>query len=169
MEKPIRSKPRDWKEGRRFRAWELFQQGWKQCDIAAALGVTPGAVSQWIKRAQVEGNDALSRHLASGPKPKLTLAQRAQLPSLLARGAEAFGFRGDIWTTRRVATIIEREFCVHYHPAHVSRLLQEIGWTPQKPVQRAIQRKEAAIQEWLTERWPALKKRPRKKAEPLLG
>jgi hypothetical protein len=36
---------REWGEGRRRRAWELKQQGWKQQDIAAALGVTPGAVS----------------------------------------------------------------------------------------------------------------------------
>jgi hypothetical protein len=32
----------DWREGRRRRAWELKEQGWKQQDIAAALGVTPG-------------------------------------------------------------------------------------------------------------------------------
>ena len=166
MEKTTAYEPHDWKEGRRLRTWELFQQGWKQCDIAAAFGVTPGAVSQWLKRARVEGIDALKRHPTSGPQPKLTLEQRSQLPSLLARGAEAFGFRGDIWTTRRVATVIEREFGVRYHPAHVSRLLGEMGWSPQKPVRRATQRKEAAIHEWLTERWPGLKKGPMRKAEP---
>ena len=40
---------KDWKEGRRLRAWELYQAGWKQVAIAEALGVTPGAVSQWLK------------------------------------------------------------------------------------------------------------------------
>jgi predicted transcriptional regulator len=49
----------DGREGRRRRAWELKQQGWKQQDIAAALGVTPGAVSQcvsqWLKRARERG------------------------------------------------------------------------------------------------------------------
>lgn len=34
----------DWLEGRRQRAWELKQQGWKQQDSAAALGVTPEAI-----------------------------------------------------------------------------------------------------------------------------
>jgi len=42
----------DWREGRRRRAWELKQQRWKQQDVAAALGVTPGAVSQWLKRGR---------------------------------------------------------------------------------------------------------------------
>jgi transcriptional regulator with XRE-family HTH domain len=35
--------------------------GWKQKDIAEALGVTKGAVSQWLKRAREGGIDAL-RH-----------------------------------------------------------------------------------------------------------
>ena len=48
-----------WREGRRRRAWELQQQGWKQQDIAAALGVTPGTVGQWLKRAREQGVDAL--------------------------------------------------------------------------------------------------------------
>ena len=37
-------------EARRFRAWELNQQVWKRSVIVGALGVTPGAVSQWLKR-----------------------------------------------------------------------------------------------------------------------
>jgi predicted transcriptional regulator len=45
----------DWREGRRRRAWELKEAGWKQQDIAAALGVTPGAVSQWLSRARQRG------------------------------------------------------------------------------------------------------------------
>ena len=83
----------DWREGRRRRAWELKQAGWKQQDIAAALGVTGGAVSQWLSRAQAEGvEEGLRRHPAPGPAPKLTPEQRAQLPALLDRGAE-----GSVW------------------------------------------------------------------------
>ena len=47
-----RSEPADWKEKRRMRAYELKKQGWKQTDIAEALGVTDGAVSQWMNRAE---------------------------------------------------------------------------------------------------------------------
>ena len=82
------------------------------------------------------------------------------MPALLARGAEAYGFVGDVWTTPRVADVIEREFGVRYHPAHVSRLLRAVGWSVQKPIQRATQRDQAAIAAWYTERWPALKKGP---------
>src|SRR5918911_549897 len=148
----------DWREGRRLRAWELHEDGWKQCAIAAALGVTPGAVSQWFKRARLAGPAALRRHPAPGPAPKLTTKQRAGLPALLARGAEAFGWRGNVWTAPRVAVLIQDTFGVRYHPAHLSRVLRAIGWSPQKPRRRASQRNAAEIAAWFAERWPALKK-----------
>ncbi len=157
--------PHDWKEYRRLRARDLAEQGWNQCEIARALGVTEGAVSQWLKRARAAGREALHHHPAPGAPPKLTAEQRTQLPTLLARGAEAFGFRGDRWTTKRVAALIERTFDVRYHPAHVSRLLRSLDWSPQQPIERATQRKEEAIEAWLTERWPALKKGRKEKDE----
>src|SRR3972149_11066285 len=158
------NRPRTWQEGRRVRAWELHQQGRKRPDLAAALGVPPGAVSQWLKRAGEEGIEALRRPPAPGRRPRLSAEQRAQVPTVLAKGAEAFGFRGDVWTTARVATVIEGVFGVRYHPAHVSRLLRAIAWSVQKPIRRATQRDEAAIAAWYTERWPAIKRGPRKKA-----
>ena len=159
----------DWREGRRRRAWELKEQGWKQQDIAAALGVTPGAVSQWLKRAREYGVEALRRHPAPGRQPRLTAEQLAQLPTLLAPGPEAYGFRGQIWTCRRVAAVIRRAFGVTYHPAHVSRLLHAVGHSVQRPIERATQRDEAAIRAWWQERWPALEKKRPPKGAPSSG
>lgn len=164
MEASTSHRPVDWHEGRRLRAWALKQQGWTQQAIADALGVTPGAVSQWMSRAKRGGAEALHRRVAPGPTPKLTVEQRAQLPLLLARGAEAFGFRGAVWTARRVTAVIRRELGVRYHPNHVGKLLQAAGWSPQKPLRRASQRDEAAIAAWHDERWPALKKGLTRKA-----
>ena len=159
----------DWREWRRRRAWALKQQDWKQKDIAAALGVTPGAVSQWCTRARLGGVQALRRRTASGCPPKLTPEQRKQRPHLLAPGAEAYGFRGQVWTTKRVSHLLGLQFGVQYHPAHVSRLLRAVGWSVQHPIQRATQRNEAAIKAWREERWPALKKRRLRKSAPLSG
>jgi transposase len=150
----------DWREGRRLRAWELKQEGWKQRDIARALGVSKGAVSQWMKRAKQEGMEALKHRPPPGAKARLSEAQRAKLPELLARGAPAHGFRGEVWTCARVAEVIRKEFGVSYHPAHVSRLLRALGLSLQKPVRRANQRDEEAIRRWKEERWPELKKGP---------
>jgi transposase len=150
----------DWREGRRRRAWELKHQGWKQQDIAAALGVTEGAVSQWLARARAQGvEEGLRRHPAPGPAPKLTPEQLAQLPALLNRGAEAYGFRGDAWTCQRVGEVIRRTFGVTYDPSHISRLLHRWGDSVQRPIERATQRHDDAVRLWWEQRWPALKKK----------
>ena len=59
MKSATDERPADWKEARRLRAWELVRQGWKQTDVAAALGVTRGAVSQWVSQARQGGVAAL--------------------------------------------------------------------------------------------------------------
>lgn len=150
---------RDWREGRRLRAWELAAAGWTQGAIAEALGVTPGAVSQWMRRAREGGGAAaLQAHPPPGATCRLTEAQQGQVQAWLREGAEAHGFRGALWTSARVAQLIERRLGVRYHRHHVSKLLKSWGWSPQKPAQRARQRDEAAIERWRTERWPAIKK-----------
>ena len=160
----------DWREGRRRRAWELRQAGWKHAEIAAALGVTRGAVSQWLTRARVEGvEEGLRAHPASGRPPKLTPEQRAQLPALLDRGAEAYGFRGQVWTCKRVGEVIRRTFGVTSDPSPIARLLHRLGSSVQRPVERATQRDEAAIRGWWEQRWPALKKRRPTRAGALSG
>jgi transposase len=159
--------PNTWREGRRMRAWELHKHGWKQKDIAAALGVTEGAVSQWLKKAREQGMEALQHHPAPGATPKLSPEQQSQLPALLAKGAEAFGFRGEVWTTERVAQMIQQTFGVSYHRAHCSRLLRRLKQSLQKPIQKATQRDEVAIQSWKEQRWEELKKRPKPKSAPL--
>ena len=149
----------DWREWRRRRAWELKQAGWTQRQIAQALGVTEGAVSQWMARVRAGGPEALRHRPPPGGRPKLTAAQRADLLAVLARGAAYYGFTGDVWTSPRVAQVIRERYGVHYHPGHVRHLLRQLGWSRQKPVRRASQRDEGAIRRWWTERWPALKKR----------
>ena len=159
MEKTLSCRANDWREGRRLRAFELKQEGWKQREIADALGVSKGAVSQWMKRAEHEGVEGLMRKPPPGAPPRLGQEQRAKLPELVARGATAHGFRGEVWTCARVAEVISKEFGVSYHPAHVSRLMRALGLSLQKkPARRATQRDEEAIRRWKEERWPELKK-----------
>ena len=162
-------KKADWREERRKRAWALKQQGWLQKDIAVALGVSTSAVSHWCTRARKQGVEALAHRPPPGLAPRLSAEQRAQLPALLARGAPACGFSGDVWTTKRVAQVIERLFRVRYHPDHVSRLLHACGWSYQRPITRATQRNAAKIATWYEERWPSLKKGRANRERPSSG
>jgi transposase len=121
-------KKADWREERRKQAWLLKERGWKQQDIAVALGVSEGAVSQWLKRGREKGVEALNAQPSKGLTPRLNTEQKAQIPQLLAGGAKAYGFPDDIWTAQRVAIVIETAFGVRYHRDHVGRLLRESRW-----------------------------------------
>jgi transposase len=155
-----------WKEARRLQAWHLKQCGWSQRQIAQALGVSEGAVSQWMKRAREAGPEALRRRPPPGAPRRLSTAQLARLPGLLHRGPAAYGFRGELWTRTRIAAVIRLEFGVSYHPRHVGRLCQAVRWTPQKPTRRARQRDEAAIAHWREETWPAIKRGRKPSSKP---
>jgi len=137
---------------------ELKERGWKQSEIAEALGVTEGALSQWMKRAKEEGAEGLKHKPPPGAPSRLSENERAKLPELLAQGAEAHGFRGEVWTCGRVAIVIRKEFGVSYHPAHVSRVVRALGLSLQKPQRRAEQRDEEAIEPWKEKKWPSLKR-----------
>src|SRR5689334_3622111 len=110
------------REALRLQAWELKQQGWRQSEIATKLGVTPSAVSQWVKRATEKGSSALRQQPRGGRPCRLSGEEIDSLLILLEFGATAWGFSSDEWTNRRIAIVISQEFGVYYHPAHISRL-----------------------------------------------
>src|SRR4051812_25863718 len=118
--------PGDWREWRRLRALHLKEQGWYQRDIAAALDTTEETVSRWLGRARAGHPEALRAQPRPGRPPKLTPDQKRLIPEFLWHGAEAYGFRGEVWTCARIARVIEEEFGVRYHRGHVGRLLREL-------------------------------------------
>jgi transposase len=151
----------NWKEQRRFHAIDLKRQGWKQADIAVALKVSKGAVSQWVSMAKRQGKEILTSRPHQGRPSELSEEEKRVLPDHLSHGAEAYGFRGDVWTCMRVRKVVEWEFGVSYHKSHVARLLKELNWTPQRPVERASQRNEVEIAHWRQEIWLEMKKKAR--------
>ena len=103
--------PSDWREARRFRALKLKRKGWRQTDIAEALGVSDNSVSHWMKKAREGSKEALKTSPRPGRPPKLSEEEWTEkLPSLLEKGPEHFGFRGDVWTRKRVREVIKEEF-----------------------------------------------------------
>src|SRR5918999_4430995 len=154
----MNSTPYNWREARRLQAWHLKQQGWSPRRIAEALGLSEGALSQWMTRARDGGAEALRHRPPPGAPSRLTAEPRAHLPTLLQRGPEAPGFRGELWTRGRIAAVIRLTCGISYHLTHIGRVCKAICWSPQKPARRARQRDEAAIVQWQQETWPTLKK-----------
>ena len=144
---------------RRAEAIRLLEAGeMKQVEIAHHLGVTEAAVSKWKKQLADEGPQALQLRKATGRPPKLDQAAKQALVKKLDAGAVAAGFPTEQWTQARVKQVIEREFGVVYHQNYISRLLDDLGWSVQKPDPRAIERDEDLIRAWLSRDWPRIKK-----------
>ena len=147
-------------EARRLSVLPRIEQGESLAGIARQLGVSRQAVHQWAQQYRRRGAMGLRRRARPGRPPKLARRQLAQLPRLLARGAEAYGFSTAVGTTQRVAALLCKRFRVRYDRDHVCRLLHRFGWSWQKPAGRARERDEAAIPRWVQHTWPGLKKKP---------
>jgi transposase len=145
-------------ERRRRQAVALMKSGISLQEVARRVGVSLTSVCRWRRAVQEHGPTALKARPVSGRPRKLEDAQCQRLLELLLRGATAYGFSNDLWTLKRIAAVVRREFGVIYHSNHLWRLLRRAGWSCQTPERRAIQRDEEAIAHWKRYRWPHIKK-----------
>ena len=103
---------------------------------------------RWRDARRHGGPDALQVRFSPGRPLKLVVAERRRLVRLLLKGPMVQGYRTNLWTTARIAEMVEREFGVRYHPDHIGRVMHSLGWTPQKPERRALERDEDEIERW---------------------
>jgi len=147
-------------EERRKRVIIFLKEKLSLHEIARRMGCHASSVLRWRDAFRNGGEKALHAKPASGRPPKLTSKQKERLVRLLAKGAMAHGYRTELWTTQRIADLIERKLGVKYHRNHVGKLLHQIGWSHQKPERRAIERNEVAIEKWKQSVWTCVKKTP---------
>uniref|UniRef100_UPI001473D83C helix-turn-helix domain-containing protein n=1 Tax=Tautonia rosea TaxID=2728037 RepID=UPI001473D83C len=77
----------------------------------------------------------------------------------MEKSLKAFGYATDLWTTRRLAEVIEKRFGIRFNSNYLVEWLTSRGLRPQKPEVRAVERDEPAIAHWVAEDWPRIKKR----------
>ena len=126
----------------------MFGRGASQARVARELAVSRMTGHRWYHAWRRKGRRALKAAGRAGRKPRLTRPQWVHIEAALRQGPGAHGFATDLWTLPRIATVIARRTGVHYHPAHVWRLLQGLGWSLQRPTRQARERDEAAIRHW---------------------
>lgn len=149
-------------------AARLLGQGIRQAEVARRVQVSRESVRRWADQITKYGSAKILKKAGrAGRKGKLDAAQLGRLETILKSGPERAGFSTGLWTLERIGQVIRSEFEVEYHPGHVWWILhKKLGWSCQRPVGRARERNEGAIAEWKQSTWPALKKKPKKKAGP---
>lgn len=149
-----------------MRAADLLEKGLSQSEVARRVGAHRQSVSEWAAELREKGRKGLRKAGRAGRKPGLRSEDIKRIEHGLKRGPGALGYDSSLWTSNRVAHLIEQECGIQYHPGHVWRILRQLGWSCQRPVGRALERDEEAIRRWKKVRWPELKKKRKKRAEP---
>lgn len=152
-------------ERRRMIAADLLRKGVREAEVSRQVGVHRQSVNRWATVLKEKGKTGLKKVGRAGRPPKLNDKNFSRLRKELQRGPEALGYETSLWTSGRVAVLIEELFGIRYHEDHVWRILRKLGWSCQRPVGRALERNEEAIRRWKKQRWPALKKKPGRKAK----
>jgi transposase len=142
----------------RRQAAALFASGLSAVEVAARLEVSAKSARAWRRAWAAGGEAALASKGRSGPPSRLSPQQLRELERLLDAGPAAAGYVEDQrWTLARVAQLIATTFRTRYSLKGVSLLLRRLGWTPQLPMHRAVERDEDAITRWRRRQWPAAK------------
>jgi transposase len=147
-------------EVRREIAGRLLLQGRKLSEVAEACDVNISSVKRWKTAVRKGGLEALTSEGSPGRQSKLNAAQEARLTDILLNGPVLAGYRNELWTCGRVVEIIESRFGVRYHLAHVWKILQRLGFSCQKPEQKAREQNAAEVYRWRRHKWPVLKRGP---------
>lgn len=145
-------------EARRRQALRLMKEGYSLNEVGRLVGCAASSVMRWRDSLRSGGKQALKVRFSPGRPRSLTQAQRQHLVKRLLQGAMANGFSTELWTSARVASLIEKRFRVQFHRSHVARLLHDLGFSCQKPERRARERNEARIEQWKRQDWPRVKK-----------
>jgi transposase len=153
-------------EERRLLGARLLRQGMHPAEVARQVGVHRQSVSRWEGQLQKGGLRALKQAGRAGGKARLHPEDLRRIERGLKRGPQALGYETSLWTSWRVAHLIEQECRVKYHPSQAWRILRQLGWSCQRPVGRAWERDEEKIRQWKQKRWPEIKKKPAKRAAP---
>ena len=148
----------------RVKAGRMLRADKGCAEVALAVGVARQTVYTWEKLLDEDGIDALREVPERGRPAQLDAQQLAAVRGAVLQNPTEHGFGTELWTLKRVGAVIERMHGVRFSQTQIWRILGSLGFSPQKPEKRAIERNEDAVRSWKRSTWPALKKKPSEKA-----
>jgi len=95
---------------------ELLDRGLTMEEVSHRVGTSIASVSRWRKALAEGGPEALAAKPVPGRPRKLSKAECSRLLELLLEGAMAYGYANELWTLKRIAEVIEKQFGVRYAP-----------------------------------------------------
>jgi transposase len=149
---------------KRLKAGRMLLAGKGCAQVALDVGVARQTVYTWKRLLDEGGIEALREVPGRGRPAQLDKQQLAGVRAAVLQSPTEHGFGTELWTLKRVGAVIERMHGARFSKTQVWRILGSLGFSPQKPERRAIERNEDAVRSWKRSTWPALKKKPSEKA-----
>jgi len=147
----------------RIRAVQRVQDGESPEVVIKALGFTRACIYNWLARYRAGGWHALRTGEKSGRPRKLAGSQIAWIYNTIKdKDPQQLKLPFTLWTCEMIATVIKKQFSIKLSISSVSRLLRQLGFSPQRPLHRAYQQNPEAIEEWKNKVFPEIKKRAKK-------
>ena len=148
----------------RKRGVASVQNGQSPEVVARALGISRATMYGWLARYRDGGWAALQARKRGGRQPKLNAkAIRWIYQTVTEKNPLQLKFTFALWTANMIGQVIDRKLGVKLSKASVCRLLVQLGLTPQRPVWRAYQQSPEAVQKWLQEEYPRIRRLARQK------
>jgi transposase len=160
MKDDARSLSASAQEAIRIKALQAVLAGKKQGEVATIFTVTRQALGKWVKAYREKGIKALKAKRQGRPKGGSLLPwQSAQIAkTVIDRTPEQLKFPFYLWTREAVSLLIEERFGKRLSVWTVGRYLKRWGFSPQKPLRRAIERDPVKVQNWLEQDYPEIRK-----------
>ena len=148
----------------RILAVRRVQAGEKPSAVMASYGLCRTTIYRWLRAERKGGEAALKARKATGRRPTLTARQKEQVRRwICGKDPRQYHFDFGLWTRQIVAELIAQKFGIRLSLSTVGRVLAELEITPQKPLRRAYERDPKAVEQWIHQDYPALKKRAKKR------
>ena len=152
------SKPQQ--EQARRQAMRLLDDGWTHRRASQAVGVGERTVRQWVSHRRDHGLQALvrdERGRKTGQGRTLSAAQERGIRRLiLDQTPDQLKLPFALWTRKAVGQIIQRRYGLRLPVRTLREYLKRWGFTVQKPVQKALEQRPAAVRRWLRQEYPAI-------------
>ena len=143
----------------RIRGVASVQAGESPEVVARVFGISRMTIYNWLALYRRGGWHALDAKKRGGRPRKLDAkAIRWLYNTVTMKNPLQLRFPFALWTCGMLVDLIKRQLGISLSRSSVSRLLKQLGLSPQRPLRRAYQQNREAVEQWLKEDFPLIRK-----------